>query len=200
VPTALDIIEDVEVTPPVAETATPLEAEQVPRFADVWMDNMLQQQFFQAYSSTLKRLVWETKVTKVKQSSTTPTDLARRCRSFEWYAKEINPNLSKIFEKHGWEHDHEKEIAGTRDASKRSEQVVQLKPPHDVERNDEQEHKDPPPLDAIPDLVQRDKKKPSKPLRGENLKIVEQANPMDARRSQGSSSKTVFGIISTTQL
>jgi hypothetical protein len=175
----IDIIEDVEVIPPVAETTTPLEPEQVARFAAVWMDYMMQQKFFQAYSSTWTRLDWETKLTKVKQSSTIPTDLARRCRSFDWYAKEINPNLSKIFEKQGWEHDHEKEIAEKRNSSKRAKQGIQLNPLPGIARNDEEENSDPPPLDVIPDFSRYDKKKPSQPLRAENLKIVEQANPID---------------------
>jgi hypothetical protein len=175
----IDMIEEVDVTPPVTETTTLLEPEQAARFAAVWMDNMMQQKFFQAYSSTWTRLDWETKVTKVKQSSSIPADLARRCRSFEWYAKEINPNLSKIFEKGGWEHDHEKEIAEKRNASMQAESEIQRKSPLEVERNGEEEHSDPPPLDAIPDLELYDKQKPSKPLRAENLKIVKQASPID---------------------
>lgn len=173
----IDIIEDVEVTPPMAEHATaPLEPELAARFAAVWMDGMLQQKFFQAYSSTWTRLDWETKVMKVKQSSSTPSDLARRCRSFEWYAKEVNPNLSKILEKGGWEHDHEKEIAEKREAAKRAPEEIHLKPP-EVDRKEE-EHMEPPSADPIPDLAQHDKKKPIKPLRAENLEIISKAKPI----------------------
>ncbi|KAG7351183.1 hypothetical protein IV203_010543 [Nitzschia inconspicua] len=176
----IDIIEEVEVSPPMVENpTTTLNPDQAARFAAVWMDEMLQQKFFQAYSSTWTRLDWETKVTKVKQSATTPSDLARRCRSFEWYAKEVNPNLSKILEMGGWEHDHEKEIAEKQNVSKEAEKETHnLKPPPLLERKDEEE-KNPPPVNDIPDLAGHDKKKPSKPLRPENLNIVSQAKPIN---------------------
>lgn len=175
----IDIIEEVEVSPPVAyQLTTPLDQEEAARFAAVWMDNSIQQKFFQAYSSTWTRLDWETKVTKVMHSATTPKDLARRCRSFEWYAKEVNPNLSKIFEQGAWEHDHDKDIAEKRDAAKDSQSEAHLDPPPVVQQKEE-EHKDPPPVNDIPNLARHDKKKPVVPLRPENRKIVASAKPIN---------------------
>jgi hypothetical protein len=187
----IDIIEDVEVIPPLGEASkTPLEPELVARFAAVWMDEVIQAKFFQAYSSTWTRLDWETKVTKVRQLKSTPVDLARRCRSFEWYAKEVNPDLSKILAMGGWEHDHAEEIAKKRDPAtpgKTSEangdkqqendaipkEAVHWEPMPIVNRNEKANNHESPP-DASPNLAEH-QKKPAKPLREENLKIVGQA-------------------------
>ncbi|KAL3920475.1 MAG: hypothetical protein SGILL_003245 [Bacillariaceae sp.] len=187
----IDIIEEVEVTPPVSEPpSTPLEPELAARFAAVWMDDMFQQRFFQAYSSTWTRLDWETKVTKVRQSKSIPTDLARRCRSFEWYAQDVNPDLSKVLAKGGWEHDHEEEIAKKRETLKankasggqgsvpKHEEAVKPESPQVADRREEESHHEPPPANDVPDLAEGHKKKPSKPLRENNLQIVGQAKPI----------------------
>ncbi|KAL3917680.1 MAG: hypothetical protein SGILL_004598, partial [Bacillariaceae sp.] len=190
----IDIMEDVEVTPPVSNVAQiPLEPEMAARFAAVWMDETIQPKFFQAYSSTWTRLDWETKVAKARQSKSTPVDLARRCRSFEWYAKEVNPDLSKILAKGGWEHDHEEEIAKKRNsvaADSISNGNVDAK--ENAQAAELPEHLDPPPIvqrkeeahsealleDEIPNLAKHHKNKPSKPLREENSKIVGHASPI----------------------
>jgi hypothetical protein len=180
----IDIIEDLEVTPPLEDNPPmPLEPDQAARFAAVWMDTMFQPRFFQAYSSQMTRLDWETKVAKAMQDETFPLDLTKRCRSFEWYAMEVNTDLSKVLEKGAWEHDHEKDLADKRSAFKAAVK------PQEGSKEDEQQDQDnnePSPDaaedeaedEAIPDLAQHDKQKPAEPLRAENLDIVQNAKPI----------------------
>ena len=95
----IDIINDVEVTKPMEATPmVPLEPELAARFAAAWMDEQFAQRFFQAYSTTITRLEWETLAAKARDSNTFPKDLAQRCRSFQWFAEEINSDLSKVLE------------------------------------------------------------------------------------------------------
>lgn len=195
----IDIVEDVDVTIPADNSLmTPLEPEEAARFAAVWMDDIFQQKFLQAYSSQITRLDWETKVAKVKQSDTIPKDLAKRCRSFDWYAQEVNSDLAKVLEQGVWESHHKdmeekKMVKMVENVDMKMRQVEQV-PPSPLKANAEEvpqaeAHKDPPQVeqhdesDAIPNLARNDKKKPSKPLRQENLEIVQKAKPMDISKT-----------------
>lgn len=113
----IDILQDASITTTNSWMDTlptiPLDPLLAARFAAVWMDEAMQQRFFQAYSTQITRLDWETKVQRAKQSPTFPKgDMARRCRPFEWYVREINPHLSKILDHTGWEHDDPQEDKG----------------------------------------------------------------------------------------
>lgn len=242
----IDIIEDVEVKPAEEDLTPPLDPEMAARFAAVWMDRICQQRFFQAYSSQITRLDWETKVTKVLQSDTIPRDLANRCRSFEWYAKEVNTDLSKILEQGGWESrpqelgripgeknnnasnvkmagklpepaavegvkQPEKHVVDAHNAPPKVAEAAAVEGVKQPEKRVVEADKTPPKAaeaavvkeveqpekrvleahkapskgkeaessEAIPDLARNDKKKPSIPLRPENLKIVAEAKPVD---------------------
>jgi hypothetical protein len=210
----IDIIEDVEIKSSETPLSVPLDPEMAARFAAVWMDPIFQQRFFQSYSSQITRLDWETKVTKASQSDTIPKDLSNRCRSFEWYVKEVNPDLSKILEQSGWESHREEEEKRQTETKKIEVSPEKQEPPSEpkkdivaaaaaaVAANVVKEPEKVPPVtvkegeglvheshDAvpegqaaeggIPDLARNDKKKPSKPLRPENLKILSSAKPID---------------------
>lgn len=215
----IDIIEDVEVKPFETAPSLPLDPDMAARFAAVWMDPICQQRFFQAYSSQITRLDWETKVTKVLQSDTIPKDLSKRCRSFEWYAKEVNTDLSKILEQGGWESHREEEEKRQAETKKIEAKPEKQQPPpepkkvvvaaavasnvmkepekaaegaeaddspdtvEEAEVQVKEAHHAPPEGHGadgiIPDLAQKEKKKPSKPLRPENLKILSSAKPVD---------------------
>jgi hypothetical protein len=146
----IDIVEEVEASIPASlRVPTPLEPEEAARFAAVWMDISFQQKFFQAYSSQITRLDWETKVARVKQSATIPKDLSKRCRSFEWYAREVNPDLTKILEQGGWESHHkemeEKKFGKMVDTEeKKARKIEQLPPAERKEENVKETPKDPP--------------------------------------------------------
>ena len=93
----IDILNDVEVMKPAEATPmVPLEPEMAARFAAAWMDERFAQRFFQAYSTTITRLEWETLAAKARDSNTFPKDLPRRCRSFQWFAEEINNDFAKV--------------------------------------------------------------------------------------------------------
>ncbi len=199
----IDIIEDVEVKPSEDALSLPLDPEMAARFAAVWMDPMCQQRFFQAYSSQITRLDWETKVTKVLQSDTIPKDLAKRCRSFEWYATEVNTDLSRILEQGGWESHLQVEEKDKAEKTKNAPKPQEVPPEpekvleaavsalaaHSIKEPEvhvEEAHGAPAEVNVgeaaaggIPDLSRNDKKKPSKPLRPENLKILSTAKPVD---------------------
>jgi hypothetical protein len=104
----IDILQDAQITATNswmdALPTVPLDPLLAARFAAVWMDAAMQQRFFQAYSTQITRLDWETKIQRVKQSPTFPKgDIAKRCRPFEWYAQEVNTHLGKILEQTKWE-------------------------------------------------------------------------------------------------
>lgn len=113
----IDIVQDAEISTANSGMDTlptvPLEPQMAARFAAVWMDEPMQERFFQAYSTQITRLDWDTKVQQAKQSPTFPKgDMARRCRPFEWYANHVNSHLTKILEQRGWEDEPEAEKQG----------------------------------------------------------------------------------------
>mmetsp|Transcript_42166 Transcript_42166/g.101416 ORF Transcript_42166/g.101416 Transcript_42166/m.101416 type:complete len:1036 (-) Transcript_42166:81-3188(-) len=165
----IDIIEDAEVTVPADRiTGKEVGPDDGARFAATWMDLFFQQKFFLAYSSEITRLDWETKVAHVMQLPTIPKGLPKRCRSFEWYAQEINPNMEKVLEQGGWEAHHE-----DLEVKKLMQMMQKEKSKEDGKLEDEvvEEVVDP----AQEEEQNKNKTKPAKPLRETNLNIVQKA-------------------------
>jgi hypothetical protein len=121
----IDILQDAQITTTnswmESLPTVPLDPLLAARFAAVWMDDAMQQRFFQAYSSQITRLEWDTKIQHVKQSPTFPKgDIAKRCRPFEWYAQEVNTHLGKVLDQTKWE-EHTHAISETRGTVKKAE-------------------------------------------------------------------------------
>jgi hypothetical protein len=205
----IDIIQDVEIIQPpmaaaeVASKMAPLDPELAARFATVWMEERFARRFFQAYSTTITRLEWETLVTKARESNTFPKDLTKRCRSFQWFAEHVNTDLSKVLE----------QVVPEEEVGIHKAVVINLPPPTflkaesvTVPQNEMVPqvkdhafiHMEPPPLNnqqqqqqqqqeaqeeagsgGIPNLAMNNPKKPSKPLCEECLEIVQRAKPVD---------------------
>ncbi|KAL7566197.1 hypothetical protein ACA910_011271 [Epithemia clementina (nom. ined.)] len=88
------------VNPATAVTA-PLSPAMGARFAEAWMDEMLQRKFFHLYTHTYKELTyleWQTFQAQARQSPSFVGDLAQKCRSLEWYMHNVNPSLLPILE------------------------------------------------------------------------------------------------------
>ena len=94
----IDMIQDVDVNIFERTPMVPLEPEMAARFAAAWMEDRFAHRFFQAYSSTITRLEWETLMAKARDSETFPRDLTKKCRSLEWFAQEINDDFAKVLE------------------------------------------------------------------------------------------------------
>jgi len=182
----IDILHDAEVIPFDEKVVSPLEPDLVARFAAVWMEENFAQKFLQAYSDTITRLDWETKRTDASQQEMFPKHMTKRCRSFEWYAKEINTDLGKVLDQVGWDAQTPKEIKETNERAppKKEEKPIEVtekkdkkdkkvEEPAKPEELEVEKHAEPPPEEKT------DRKKPVVPLRPENLEIVQQAKPVD---------------------
>ena len=165
----------------------PLDPQMAARFAAVWMDDVLQQKFFQSYSTTITRLDWETNVQQAKQSRTFPKgNLAKRCRPFEWFATEVNSDLNKILEQSGYDNSMVKEDGGglvkKEDMTEVAAAIEVHKARHEAVENpniranmERAESEDKPP----PSQAADERPKPKVPLRPTNLEIVQKAEPVD---------------------
>ncbi len=187
----IDIIEDVEAIPP-KEGIYPdkyMEVDQVAKVAAMWMDDLFRERFFQAYMSDrdnnsqnddaeeITRVDWETAVTKSKRLKSSQ-QLFTRCRSFEWYIKEVNNDLMEVLETELKE-DHRFDPAPEEDDQEESgedsdeeEEEVEKK----EETGDElvEAHIAPPKIDRA-----AGGKKPSEPLRSTNLEIIKKPKMVD---------------------
>jgi hypothetical protein len=185
-----------------------LEPDEAARFAAVWMDDTTASKFLQAYSTQITRLDWETKMMHARQSPTFPKHMSKRCRSFDWYAREINSDLAKVLEQVGWSERKkgvavaaavktvqpvEREVVKEAPVVKKEEAPPARKEetPHQEEKKEappqKEETKEEPPKEeeevvdenVIPDLAQNHRQLPKVPLRKENLDIVQKAKPVD---------------------
>jgi hypothetical protein len=184
----------------------PLEPEVAARFAAAWMDDRFAQRFFQTYSSAMTRLEWQTLVSHARDSLSFPKDLPKKCRSFEWFATEINPDFSKVLElpevpeAAAVAPPKPKEIVPVPVPQKQvvPEEKIERKvedknaPPALVNHIPHEEHHEPPPeeqnhmepphepkVESNPNLPQKEQKMPSKPLCKECLEIIKKAKPID---------------------
>jgi hypothetical protein len=187
----IDIVQDAEVSAVEEVPTAPLDPDMAARFAAVWMDDRMQQKFLPSYSSTITRLDWETKVQRAKQSPTFPQGMAKKCRSFEWYAQKVNTDLYKVLEQVGWDdeasrEDAAKAAAKAAKAARKPKEAIQKPPSSVLAVVAEEKHDEPPKVqqeadveNAIPNLAQNHKQPPKVPLRAENLDIVQKAKPID---------------------
>ena len=210
----IDIFVDAEVSSPATGTGDdsnnmPLEPSEIARFAAAWMDDTTASKFLQAYSTKITRLDWETKMMHARQDSPTfPKDLQKKCRSFDWYAKDVNSDITHIVDTQiGW-HEHGKKFHAKQQEQiqhpklmvKEKEVPVKVKkeeedkPPEEPVAEDKKdvpssEMEDGAPADkavekgddenSIPNLAQNHGQKPKTPLRQTNLDIVQKAKPVD---------------------
>jgi len=194
----IDVLKDVEVTSFEQNPPAPLAPDIAARFAAAWMDDVSSKKFFNAYTKTYQELTyleWETFMSNARESPTFTKDLSQRCRSFKWYAEEINHDLSDVLEK------AEEKYTGGKDKKnldprKPDELLPDLpKKPLSPPKVNEADHPDLPEKPLAPPKVdeneqesngddfkipeRKDKAKPSKSLCPECLEIVQKAKPVD---------------------
>lgn len=187
----IDIIDDLQVMPPSEEiyTNTPMLHEQVARFASLYMDDVFRQKFFRAAYSTKTGLDWETEVANIRRNLSSKTqNLFRRCRSFKWYIKEVNTDLSDVleeniledrhFDAHNIEDSPAKKISSTANNDNDNTGKKQIdSPKEEVEK--EEMHIAPPKIEEETSEKVDVRKKPSKPLSPFNLEIVQKPEMVD---------------------
>ncbi|CAB9500618.1 acetylgalactosamine 3-beta-galactosyltransferase 1 [Seminavis robusta] len=94
----MDMIRDVEIVNSELMPHNPLSPEMMARFAAAWMDDVTANQIYHEYSKTfheLTHLEWETLLSKARGSTDFPIDLTERCRSFAWYARHVNTDITE---------------------------------------------------------------------------------------------------------
>jgi hypothetical protein len=201
----IDMLSDVDVAYKEPRAPAPLSPAMAARFAAAWMDEVTGRKFFHAYSKTrpdMTALEWQTFMAEARQNPTFTPDLPTRCRSFQWYAEQINPGVTSILSEPGIIEEEVKQTQKEKDAVKQVETnekaKEQKKEPEKVAAEPKKE-----PEIVIPQKVERgaqpndvkklaeeedeevkipqrfDKAKPSKPLCDECLKIIQQAQPID---------------------
>ena len=92
----IDMLQGLTVTSFDTPPSAPLGPELAARFAAAWMDPVASRKFYNAYVATYDEvtfLEWETLQAKARHQPTFTVDLPKKCRSFQWYATEINPDL-----------------------------------------------------------------------------------------------------------
>ena len=153
------------------------------RVSAAWMDDPTSAKFFKAYHTQHSEVtaldwnLWHAHADAVWRNS------RPQCRSFEWYIREINPELGAALREHLIQAEAEEKEAEIAKGAKEEEQPLPDKEPvkqnatpaepKPAANNDD----DPEQSVAIPE--RREGKKPSKPLRVENLNIVQKAKPVD---------------------
>ena len=205
----IDMLQDVEVAYLLERAPASVTAPMAARFAAAWMDEVTGRKFFHAYSkvhSDVTALEWQTFMAAARQSPTFTPDLPTRCRSFQWYAEQINAGVRSILSEPGiveeqvgkeapkviGESKNVKPIPKVVEAKKETEpekftpnveNVDEKAIPKQVERGELQKEAIRKPAEEEDEDVkipQRfDKAKPSKPLCDECLKIIQQAQPID---------------------
>eukprot|EP00980_Cylindrotheca_fusiformis_P005589 scaffold1184_cov132-Cylindrotheca_fusiformis.AAC.10 len=175
----IDIVQDAVVALPKVPPIAKIQPELAARFAAVWMDDQLAQKFLHWYSPTTKSLDWETKLTNARHFPTFPKGIQNRCRPFSWYIEEVNPDLRKILteEPPKSEEDESSDESSSEDAQAVAKEMGKLKK---GSSEIEEEHHEPPVSGKEKYMAGGDtRRKPSKPLRKENLEIVQKAKQID---------------------
>ena len=180
----IDMLKDVQVTAFEQTPQLPLPPNVAARFAAAWMDDVTAKKFFLAYTKSFAELTyleWETHISSARQTPHFTTDLTQKCRSFKWYAEEVNPELSDVLQQEsaavGETPIDETESVARKELVKKVANVLKEELPHkplpvpEVNEND----------DGAPDLAKplHRGKKPNKPLCKECLEIVQKATPVD---------------------
>lgn len=163
----IDSIRDLEVTSIQPNRPAPLAPEMAARFAAAWMDEVLTKKFYNAYTAVYKDvtyLEWEKLMSKAQGAPSFTKDLVKKCRSFAWFAQNVNPDFRGLLTQSA-------EIAIPEPEEKEEEDEEEKNSEEEPEEGEEGEDL------SIPD--RKDLKKPSKPLCGECLEIVQKAKPVD---------------------
>jgi hypothetical protein len=198
----IDMLKDLTVTAFEQTPAAPLSPEMAGRFAAAWMDDITAKKFFNAFTHTYRDITyleWETYMAEARESPTFTRGLPQKCRSFQWYAQEINGDLSDLLaqsEKIGEEVKEEvavvkpkeerKEKEEEEDAGRQEPQYIEP----EVEDKPDLPNKPMPPPEVNGDAEEDvndvsipkrhgDKRKPTVPLRDLCLEIVQKAKPVD---------------------
>lgn len=186
---------------PTSTVTAPLSPSMGARFAEAWMDEVLQRKFFHSYTHAYKELTylqWQTYQAQARQSHTFVDDLAQKCRSLEWYMRTVNPHLQAIWEqpavvdrqeppidsRHMPENENKQEAQPNAEI-KGPESNMNNQIPEELreaakeggEKKDVGNSKEEEESVVIP--PRREPKMPSKPLCEECLKIVQQAKPVN---------------------
>ena len=172
----IDMLKDVSVTAFEQNPPAALSPSVAARFAAAWMDEVTSKKFFNSYTKTYPELTfleWETYVDSARQTPHFTSDLTQKCRSFQWYAENVNPELSDLLK------DPISAESGSRAAVARNDRndatldKFPKKPLPVPGSNDD---------DGAPDLskdIHKGQAKPSRPLCKECLEIIQRANPVD---------------------
>lgn len=182
----IDMLSQVTVTAGQEQTPpAPATAELAGRFAAAWMDDGTSKKFFHAYAAKtnqadLTYLEWQTSEASAESSPTFTRDLPQKCRSFAWYAQEINPDLSDLLLQ------SEEVIVVEEQAAKDKEEATESRREEEIKPDLPTKPLPPPVVQEEPDtddvsIPERtgDKQKPSKPLCEECLEIIQKAKPVD---------------------
>jgi len=167
----IDILRDVDVISMKQVPAAPLGPRMAARFAAAWMDAVTSKKFFNAYTKVyddVTWLEWEKLMSQARTSDTFTRDLPKKCRSINWYAEHVNPDFTDLLTESA-------QIAQPVEVKKptKEEGMPNVKAPGDKRPGDDSDEDF-----AIPQRT-GDKKKPSKPLCDECLKIVQKAHEID---------------------
>lgn len=136
------------------------------RFAAAWMDDVTQKRYFNVYTKSIPQvtyLEWQTYMSVAIAEPHFSRDLSQKCRSFQWYIKEVNtdwPDLSSVSLLVDEKDDEKNQVKTRKDV---------------VERTNEND---------MPDLskpIHGELLKPKEPLCDECLKIIQKATPYDIK-------------------
>lgn len=190
----IDMIKDVDAIVTARQTPpAPMGPAMAARFAAAWMDDITAKKFFNSYTRVYKELTyydWEKLLSKAREGSTFPRDLAKRCRSFQWLAENVNPEFAALLKEsdvvpqpvvvlHNNNNNKPDGVpAAPAAAVEAAEGVLALHnktAPGGGDGNGNGGNGEDLSIPARPG----DKKKPSKPLCKECLEIVQRAQPID---------------------
>ena len=170
---------------PTTVVTAPLPPPMAARLAEAWMDEGLQRQFFSYYTTNITTyqqvtyVEWQTYQAQARQSSTFVSDLVQKCRSMEWYIRQVNAQglLPILEQKPIQETPKEKKQPpkeNNQDSDNKKEETAKEQEVQPVMEQDEENSV------AIPE--RRELKKPSQPLCEECLQIVEKAQPINLQK------------------
>jgi hypothetical protein len=138
----IDMLKDLTVTAFEQTPAAPLSPEMAGRFAAAWMDDITAKKFFNAFTHTYRDITyleWETYMAEARESPTFTRGLPQKCRSFQWYAQEINGDLSDLLaQSEKVVEEVKEEVAVAKPKEERKEKEAEPKEEEDAGRQEPQ--------------------------------------------------------------
>ena len=179
----IDVLRDVSVKSGSSAPLGMVQPQEAARFAAAWMDEVYSEKVFESITKIhkeLTRLEWETMMSKARSASDFTPNLQTRCRSFEWYANEVNPALDATLEtaregEKKAKEEEEKVVKAAAKAGKGEEESFKI-PPEAI-REDTDAGNVPKGGSGAGNGGER--RKPSKPLAPNRLEIIRKATPID---------------------